>query len=135
MGPCWIRLKNVCSAQSPHSHCKIEVTCGNPKDVTVVPTSDAPESPPVCTMTLKMKTVVNPKSHKQEIVALSGLCNRKVNLDGDTKVSDEAEATSEFVARGAKHAHACLNTRLLFLLLTPNYSLTHVCGLRLCSRT
>ena len=58
------------------------MACGNPKDVAIGDKTQP--SPPVVTCCLKMKTVVNPKTHKQEIVALSGLLNTSVNLDGDT---------------------------------------------------
>lgn len=45
-----------------------------------------PPPPPVVTMSLSMKTVVSPRTHTHEVVALSALVHREVRLDG---ASDE----------------------------------------------
>ncbi|CAM9333284.1 unnamed protein product, partial [Ectocarpus fasciculatus] len=46
-----------------------------------------PPPPPVVTMSLSMKTVVSPRTHTHEVVALSALVHREVRLDG---ASDES---------------------------------------------
>jgi DNA polymerase alpha subunit A len=79
MGPCWIDIKGFTASTANVSHCKIEVNVQNPKNIKRGP--DMP-APPVVTMTLKMKTVVNPKSHKSEIVSLCAVCNRDGDIEG-----------------------------------------------------
>ena len=49
-------------------------------------TAKLPPPPPVVTMSLSMKTVVSPRTHTHEVVALSALVHREVRLDG---ASDE----------------------------------------------
>lgn len=51
-----------------------------------VKTGKIPPPPPVVTMSLSMKTVVSPRTHTHEVVALSALVHREVKLDG---TSDE----------------------------------------------
>jgi DNA polymerase alpha subunit A len=46
-----------------------------------------PPPPPVVSVALKIKTVVNPKTHKSEIVSVSALCHNKVMLE---TASDES---------------------------------------------
>ena len=43
--------------------------------------------PPVVSVTLKLKTVVNPKTNKSEIISISAICHKKVLLDS---ASDES---------------------------------------------
>ena len=47
-----------------------------------VKTGKLPPPPPVVTMSLSMKTVVSPRTHTHEVVALSALIHREVRLDG-----------------------------------------------------
>ena len=46
---------------------------------------EQPPTPPVSTMTLQMKTVVNPKTHQHEVVALAACVHPDVNLDCATE--------------------------------------------------
>jgi DNA polymerase alpha subunit A len=85
MGPCWIKIKKPQPNNISVSHCKIELVCNNPKDI--VKLNEVMATPPVVTMTIKMKTVVNPKTHISEIVSLTAICNCEVQLDG---ASDES---------------------------------------------
>ena len=62
-----------------------------PSNTSTSPTKAAkagklPPAPPVVTMSLSMKTVVSPRTHTHEVVALSVLVHREVRLDG---ASDE----------------------------------------------
>jgi DNA polymerase alpha subunit A len=102
MGPCWIRLYNVSANDVPMSWCKLEVVLESPKHVvrcdlisTKLPTSSSSDGtsttevpkvvirppPPVVTVSLKLKTIVNPKSQKSEIVSISAICHKNVQLD------------------------------------------------------
>lgn len=57
-----------------------------PKSKATAGTGKLPPAPPVVTMSLSMKTVVSPRTHTHEVVALSALVHREVKLDG---ASDE----------------------------------------------
>jgi len=94
MGPAWVRIYNPQPLRSGSvSWCKWECTIDGPKslkrlDLVSVNGEKAviPPSPPVSTLSIKFKTVVNPKSHKLEIVCVSAICHSKVMVDG---ASDE----------------------------------------------
>ena len=82
MGPCWITIDSPAPHNSPVSHCKIEVLVEDPKKVTVTADPDPP--PPVVALTLKMKTVVNPKTHTSEIVSLCAVCHTRADLESSS---------------------------------------------------
>ena len=50
-----------------------------------MPSNDAPPAPPMVTVSLSMKTAVNPSSHVHEVIALSGVVHTKVDTDGATQ--------------------------------------------------
>lgn len=68
-------------------------------------TGKLPPPPPVVTMSLSMKTVVSPRTHTHEVVALSALVHREVRLDG---ASDEDGKK----VRKALWRHGCSLQRL-----------------------
>jgi len=94
MGPCWIRMYNVqpCG-NGPTSWCKMELEVRDPKNVKrcdLLPEAERPgvmAAPPMVTVSLKLKTVVNPKTHKAEVVSVSAICHKNVLLEG---ASDES---------------------------------------------
>ncbi|CAN0600041.1 unnamed protein product, partial [Ectocarpus sp. 12 AP-2014] len=86
MGPCWITVRNPKVNNAPVSWCKVEVAAQSPKSITRLLAEELPPPPPVVTMSLSMKTVVSPRTHTHEVVALSALVHREVRLDG---ASDE----------------------------------------------
>jgi len=89
MGPCWIRVYDVSSTRAPVSWCKVEFEVDSPKHIVrcdLVPDNNNMPAPPVVTVSLKIKTVVNPKTNKSEIITASAICHKKVMLDG---ASDE----------------------------------------------
>lgn len=49
-----------------------------------MPSRDAPPAPPMTTMSISMKTAVNPTSHVHEVIAISGVVHTRVDIDGDT---------------------------------------------------
>ena len=90
MGPCWIRIYDPTPTHSPVSWCKMEcriespkklMRCDLTKDTTPIQSRSAP---PLVTVTMKMKTVVNPKTNKSEIISLSAICLEHVNVDSST---------------------------------------------------
>ena len=91
MGPCWLRIKNPDPTAAPVSWCKLELQVLDPKSIIrldqVEGESGNRPPPPVVAVSIKMKTVVNPKTHKAEIVAVSAVCHKQVLLD---TASDES---------------------------------------------
>ena len=51
-----------------------------------MPSRDAPPAPPMTTMSISMKTAVNPSTHVHEVISISGVVHTKVDIDGDTPV-------------------------------------------------
>ena len=82
-GPCWIQIKNPRPVQSSFSWTKIEVGIDDPKLISVLETKES--APPLTTMSVSMKTVLNPSSHTHEIVAISAMINYDVAIDGESK--------------------------------------------------
>ncbi len=95
MGPGWVRVYNPRPVSGGTvSWCKWECTIDGPKnlkrlDLVIMNGGEKatiPLPPPVSTVSIKFKTVVNPKSYKLEIVCVSAICHSNVLLDG---ASDE----------------------------------------------
>jgi DNA polymerase Pol2 len=92
MGPCWLRIKDPSPRKASLSWCALEVDVETPKQIQrldlVLPAGTAPRpAPPVVAVTLKLKTIINPKNQKNEIVSVSAVCHKQVNLDGSTDQS------------------------------------------------
>ena len=86
MGPCWVRIQNPQPLNGAVSWCKLECRIDSPKQLTRLdsilddPTA-LPAPPPFVTLSIKLKTVVNPKTHKSEIVSVSAVCHKNVLLE------------------------------------------------------
>ena len=90
MGPCWIRVYDPTPTSNPTSWCKVECSVDSPKNIIRLdlikeddekkPTKMLP-SPPLCSVTLKMKTAVNPKTNQPEIVAASAIYHKNIHVD------------------------------------------------------
>jgi DNA polymerase alpha subunit A len=92
MGPCWLRIKDPSPTQFVVSWCALELSVESPKQIQrldlMLPAGTPPRpAPPVVAVTLKLKTVVNPKTQKNEVVSVSAVCHKQVNLDGSTDQS------------------------------------------------
>ena len=92
MGPCWIRIKEPEPVTSLVSWCKLECRVDNPKDITRLDLvqgngGGSRPAPPVFSVSIKIKTVVNPKTHKNEVVSVSAVAHKNVLLD---TASDES---------------------------------------------
>ncbi|EIW79037.1 hypothetical protein CONPUDRAFT_126817 [Coniophora puteana RWD-64-598 SS2] len=83
MGPCWLNVRNAVVENKGISWCKLEASVSDPKDVT--PMGDgAPEPPPLTIMSMTVRTVVNHKENKREIVCVTSRIWRDVVLDDPT---------------------------------------------------
>ncbi|KAG9485684.1 hypothetical protein GDO78_008663 [Eleutherodactylus coqui] len=77
-GPSWLEIKSPQLNSQPISWCKVEAMVAKPDLVNVV--KQVPP-PPIVVLSLSMKTVQNPKTHQNEIVALAALVHHKFPLD------------------------------------------------------
>ncbi len=94
MGPCWLRIQNPDKSERNVSWCGLELQVPSPKQVkrldSMVAAGTPPRpAPPVVSVTLKLKTVVNPKTAKNEIVSVSAVCHKRVLLDTSTDQSPQ----------------------------------------------
>ncbi|KAI8319863.1 hypothetical protein GQ54DRAFT_22048 [Martensiomyces pterosporus] len=91
MGPCWLTIAGakLVDAYNRLSWCRMEFEVDDPKNVSVmdddcVARSSLARVPPLTTMTLSLKTVMNHKENTNEVVAISMLVHRNVSLDDPT---------------------------------------------------
>ncbi|XP_071994025.1 DNA polymerase alpha catalytic subunit [Engystomops pustulosus] len=77
-GPSWLEIKSPQLNSQPISWCKVEAMVAKPDLVNVVKHMPPP---PIVTLSLSMKTIQNPKTHQNEIVALAALVHHTFPLD------------------------------------------------------
>jgi len=78
-GPGWLYIKAAVPQSPPTSWCKLEAVVQDPSSVTPVDIQDT--VPPLVIMSLKTGTVINPKTHQNEITMLGVLANTSFSLD------------------------------------------------------
>ncbi|CAN9506180.1 unnamed protein product [Ophioblennius macclurei] len=77
-GPCWLDIKTPQLISQPVSWCKVEALALRSDWVSVV--KDLPP-PPLTVMSVSLKTVLNPKTHQNEIVSLAALVHYQFHMD------------------------------------------------------
>jgi DNA polymerase alpha subunit A len=87
MGPCWLKLdaeefKSINNA----SWCKLEVELPNPKAIEPLSESDNLDAPPLTIMSLALRTTMNVKENKQEILVASARVYENISLSDTTPV-------------------------------------------------
>ena len=86
-GPGWLEIKAPAASSPPTSWCKFEAKCNVPSQnisvmlPSILKSANLPISPPLTIMALNMKTIINPKTHQNEIAVLSGLVHTAFYLD------------------------------------------------------
>jgi len=85
MGPCWLRIEggNFGSIKNA-SHCKLEVEVTKPNLIAPLSDSDNMEPPPLTLMSIAMRTTLNVKDNKQEVLAISARVYKDVSLNDTT---------------------------------------------------
>ena len=100
MGPCWLKLDQVSVPSGPpQTWCKLELAVDDPKCVSPYSDADAnapKEPPPLTVMSLALRSVVNFKENKREIVAASARVWPDMALESATPV--EQLPSSSFTA-------------------------------------
>lgn len=81
MGPCWLQIEGAdFETLKNASHCKLEVQISQPKLVTCMAESENVDAPPLTLMSIALRTVLNVKENKQEILAISARIYRNISL-------------------------------------------------------
>ncbi len=107
MGPCWLKLEDVTvGSETPQSWCKLEVSVSEPKSVSIFADSDnnAPrETPPLNVLSLSLRTVINVKENKKEIICASTRLWNDFTLDDPKPLEQAPSQVRTFVrALGGK---------------------------------
>ncbi|KAG9239324.1 hypothetical protein BJ875DRAFT_448380 [Amylocarpus encephaloides] len=85
MGPCWLRIEDAeFGVLNNASHCKLEVQVSNPRTIAPMSDSDNQDDPPLTLMSIAMRTILNVKDNKQEILAISALIYPGISLTDTT---------------------------------------------------
>lgn len=77
MGPCWLKIKNV-KAMNNVSWCSVEAEVESAMDIEVGPENEAP---PMTMMSISLRTVMNRKINRQEVVAISARVYGNISHD------------------------------------------------------
>ena len=89
MGPCWLKIRDAdFTAVHNASWCKLEVSVGKPADICPLGDSDNLEAPPLTLMSLALRTSMNQKENKQEIIMISARIYENIAL-GDTTPAEK----------------------------------------------
>lgn len=86
MGPCWLKIDGADLTQLHNaSWCKFEVAITSPKALATVPNSESIEAPPLTFMSVALRTVLNAKENKQEILVASARVYENVLINDTTQ--------------------------------------------------
>lgn len=85
MGPCWLRIEDAeFGVIKNASHCKLEVQVSKPNLITPLSESETLDAPPLTIMSIVMRTILNVKDNKQEILAISARIYQNISLSDTT---------------------------------------------------
>lgn len=85
MGPCWLQIEGGnFNAVNNASWCKLELQVDKPNGITTLGDSDNLEAPPLTLMSLSLRTTMNVKENKNEILVASVRFYENVSLTDTT---------------------------------------------------
>ncbi|KAF9429224.1 DNA-directed DNA polymerase alpha catalytic subunit pol1, partial [Entomortierella beljakovae] len=99
MGPSWLEIKNARFHNNRSSWCKSECIVSDPKDITPIRDSSDLPPPPLCVMSLSLRTVQNPKDKSNEIVAVNSRVYHEVRLDDPVENSKKAFSKETYIRK------------------------------------
>lgn len=86
MGPCWLSIEDAeFGVVHNASHCKLEVLVSKPASITPLSESESGEAPPLTLMSIALRTMLNVKDNKQEILAISARIYQNISLTDTTE--------------------------------------------------
>ncbi|KAF2724877.1 hypothetical protein K431DRAFT_261149 [Polychaeton citri CBS 116435] len=99
MGPCWLKIENGnFNAVNNASWCKLELQVGQPSDIVTLGDTDNLDAPPLTLMSIALRTTMNAKENKNEILVASMRFYENVSL-ADTKPPEQLPCRSITVMR------------------------------------
>ncbi|EJT49533.1 DNA polymerase alpha catalytic subunit [Trichosporon asahii var. asahii CBS 2479] len=101
MGPCWLNITGAVPSTKATSWCKIEFTVDDPKNVNPFSDDDetAPkDTPPLTMMSIALRTIVNHRENKTEILVATTRTWDNVNLE-DTTPPNRLPSTLSTIVR------------------------------------
>ncbi|KAI9824324.1 MAG: hypothetical protein M1819_000884 [Sarea resinae] len=85
MGPCWLKIEDAnFNAVNNASWCKLEIQVSKPALISSLGETDNLEAPPLTLMSLALRTTLNVKENKQEILIASARIYENVSLADTT---------------------------------------------------
>ncbi|KZF22718.1 DNA polymerase alpha subunit A [Xylona heveae TC161] len=85
MGPCWLKIEEAdFTAVNNASWCKLELQVSKPNVISPLGDADNLEAPPLTLMSLSLRTTLNVKENKQEILLASARVYENVSLSDTT---------------------------------------------------
>ena len=89
MGPCWLKIdSDEFSTVNNASWCKFEAQVVSPKAITVLKESENMDAPPLTFMSIALRTTLNVKENKQEILVASARVYENISLSDTTRPED-----------------------------------------------
>ncbi|KAL8775944.1 MAG: hypothetical protein Q9194_003481, partial [Teloschistes cf. exilis] len=105
MGPCWLKFDEAdLNPVSNASWCKFEVQVTSPKSVALLNESDNLEAPPLTFMSISLRTLLNVKENKQEILVASARVYENISLT-DMTSPEELPCKTYTIMRPAETAY------------------------------
>ncbi|KAL9064990.1 MAG: hypothetical protein Q9157_007642 [Trypethelium eluteriae] len=99
MGPCWLKIEGAdFNAVNNASWCKLELQVSKPNDIATLGDSDNLEAPPLTLMSIALRTTMNVKENRQEILMASARVYENVSLT-DTTPSEKLPCSTYTVMR------------------------------------
>lgn len=85
MGPCWLKIEEAdFNAVNNASWCKLELQVSQPNSISTLGDSDNLEAPPLTIMSIALRTTMNVKDNKQEILVASARIYEDLSLTDTT---------------------------------------------------
>ncbi|KAK0099991.1 DNA-directed DNA polymerase alpha catalytic subunit pol1 [Cadophora gregata] len=101
MGPCWLKIEDAeFGVLNNSSFCMLEVQVSKPNLITALSENDNLEAPPLTLMSIALRTTLNVKENKQEILAISARIYQNISLT-DTTPPEKLPCRSFTVMRPA----------------------------------
>ena len=89
MGPCWLKIEQAEFASLNNaSWCKFEIQVESPKAIAALKDSDNLDAPPLTFMSIALRTTLNVKENRQEILVASARIYENISLTEKTRTED-----------------------------------------------
>ena len=85
MGPCWLKIEaESFSTLNKASWCKLELQISTPKSIVLLGDEDKLDPPPLTFMSIALRTTLNVKENKQEILVASARVYENIPMNDNT---------------------------------------------------